>query len=140
MLFIKSTQWQKWLLPGGLVLVSVLGLVQIPEVATRLFPEHFWEAQRTRTRRHLIRAEMYLGRTEATLEAFHSARKDGVPHLSGFPPVTDLGLRRAIRKTLAAHRRYWEDRIEVEEMFERLKKLSMGTKRKANEIWNYSSK
>ncbi len=118
-----TARWRKLLLAAGLLLVLASGLVQLPEIGSRLSPNSFWSEHLFWAQKSVIRAEMRLELVDATLEALAGAEKQGLPHLQEGRLPTAAGFAAAWRRTQALRQRCWEDAQEVQEVRQQLQSL-----------------
>lgn len=118
-----TARWRKLLLAAGLLLVLASGLVQLPEVGARLFPNRFWSEHLFWAQKSVTRAEMRLDLVDATLTALAGAEKQGLPHLQEGRLPTAAGFAAAWRRTRALRQRCWEDAQEGQEVRQQLQSL-----------------
>ncbi len=120
---LKAGQWPKILLAGGLLLILGQGLLQLPEVGARLYPEKFWDREVRRTQGFLQSTQENLQKEEATQEALLLIKANGFP--SG-PRPTDSGLLQAMKRTEANRQKFMDRITELTVMRQRLERLRDG--------------
>jgi len=107
----------------GLLLILVVGLVGLPEVGLRVFPERYWRERLRDTRYNLMKAEMQQEKLEATQMALERGKERGFPAVPGYSGPTAAGVRQCSERFQVAYRRHKEIKAELEEMAERYRRL-----------------
>jgi len=89
------------LLVSSLLLMFVVGFLETPDIALRLFPERFWNEEGQRIESRAVSARMMLARAEATLEALRLMEKRGLPRLENAPEPDRAALESALKRAEA---------------------------------------
>lgn len=122
----------KTLLIVGLMAFLLSGSLRIPETATRLRPEWFWDKQVYLAQKDLKRKQWDLYRTEAMLAAYEKSFEEQCPCERGSskpldvltrPPLTRQALGEAIEKADARRRHMRDVVLQTKETWERMKAL-----------------
>jgi hypothetical protein len=130
MKFPLKADWPKMLLTGGLLLILGQGVLQLPEVSSRLWPEKFWGREIRRIQGFLGSTEEQVAKEEATREALLLIRASGFTYVPSGSRPTPLGLLQALKRTEA---RQWKfsDRVrELGVILQRLERLRDDSQRK----------
>lgn len=107
----------------GLLLISILGLAQLPEIGAWFWPECFWEAQLRMVRKEYHEAELTHHGALKSLQAltyadkteFPSGYAGGQPAKGGVDPVR--------QSLLVTIQRSVDDKAELAELIQRLENL-----------------
>jgi hypothetical protein len=101
----KAGAWKNWLLPAGLCLILVTGLVSLPGVGAYWDPFTFWTVEYGRMKEKLILEQIHQQKAEATLEALARGNQAGFP---GLPPEAwpSAGGRQQAEERIRADRLY----------------------------------
>jgi hypothetical protein len=107
----------------GLLLISFLGLAQLPEIGARFWPERFWEAQLRLVRQEYHAAELTHQRALKSLQALNAADKTDFPpgYAGGQPAKGEMDPAR--QSLLVTIQRSVDDQTELAELIQRLENL-----------------
>ena len=100
---------------GGLLLMAAAGILSLPEMARRLYPEAYGRRQTEWAAKHLRRFETDLARTEADIRA----RREEIARRGTGADEQDF----ALRQLEGRRQRLWEKRRDVRDMLERIRRL-----------------
>ena len=92
---LSPRRWLPWLLTAGLLYLLVQGLWELPEVASRLYPESYRRQQASLYQERIPGMEMDRDESLALLEVLDQGRKFGFPTFPGAKPPSDQNWRLA---------------------------------------------
>ncbi len=135
----RSDKIIKTILIVGLLAFTLSGFLRIPEMATRLWPEWFWDRQVHLAQKDVKRKQWDLYRTEALLAAYQKSFEEQCPCEKGSakmsdvltrPPLTRQALREAIEKADARREHMRDVVLQTKETWERMQALRDEAERK----------
>ena len=91
-------KFKKPALAGGLLLVFVIGLANLPDLALRFYPDAFLRGQSHLAHRNIIRMHERLDKDEATLAVLNHAREHGLVHCGECPYPAEAGVKQVTRR------------------------------------------